>query len=304
MLMKISIFIQPLDNSAWFTFLPFAVGQLWKLSNMNLTQSEQRQNQRKRSIKYQAAQTYQEFSEKLDGGFVQILEPRKNLVNNETLENSLTYQGLLLNLMSKISTQLIMEHKIYDELLSIYLKLDANKLANILKVQNLIVIQYFNIKEHLYYQIHWYMLNNSNVPNITPAIEILGSVCKNVRQIFDWLWVDQQLATESLMLLFKFQKKFDIVIEEEKNEANKQQPSEEEFANKLLMVESQKQPGQPQQYIVEYWQLNKKRVKAKIHVLTLKDEFSENYILEFQLEKSIELKQIRIGFQAYTPEIY
>ncbi|CAD8118277.1 unnamed protein product [Paramecium sonneborni] len=477
---NISIFIQPLDSSAWFTFLSFVVGQLLQLSNMNLTQSEQRQNQRKRSIKQQTAQTYQEFSEKLEeGGFVQIcnietvsqmikflIEPRKNLLNNETLENSLTYWGLLLNLMSKIPTQLIMEHKIYDQLLSIYLKLDANKQAviqfrfiemtksilehtqstefnsNLIKqifqyqgtplidgLLNIVAFQerkinaqifklifsetaqylykYCNVGRHdgvyscelqllkklqfgnkllqlmkkaecpiklqiliqeipqyselIKKYIHWYMLNKSNVPNVTPATEILGSISKHVRQIFDWLQADQQLATESLIQLFKFQKEFDTVIQEqmnqmtnilnyslikhtqeifeelselwmitdqvvreiaingngfeyllekthltsttfeEKNEGSEQQPQEEEFANKLLMVESQKQPGQPQQQVKD-WQVNKKGVKAKVHVLTLKDELSEDYILEFQLEKSIELKQIKIGFQAYTPE--
>lgn len=26
--------------------------------------------------------------------------------------------------------------------------------------------------------IHWYMLNKSNIPNVTPATEILGSISK------------------------------------------------------------------------------------------------------------------------------
>ncbi|CAD8207678.1 unnamed protein product [Paramecium octaurelia] len=477
---NLSIFPQPLDSSAWFQFLSFVVGQLLLLSNMNLTQGEQRQNQRKRSIKYQAAQTFQEFSEKLDeGGFIQIcnietlsqmirflVEPRKNLINNETLENSLTYWGLLLNLMSKIPTQLIMEHKIYDQLLSIYLRLDANKQAviqfrfiemtksilehtqstefnsNLIKqifqyqgttlidgLLNIVASQerkinasifklifsetaqylykYCNVGRHdgvyscelsllkklqfgnkllqlmkkaecpikvqmliqeipqygeiINKYIHWYMLNKSNVPNVTPATEILGSISKQVRQIFDWLQADQQLSTESLIQLFKFQKEFDVVVQEqmnqmtnilsyslikhtqeifeelnelwmttdqvvreiaingngfeyllekthltsstfeEKTEASEQQPQEEEFANKLAMIDPQKSQGQSQPQVKD-WQVNKKGVKAKVHVLTLKDELSEDYILEFQLEKPIELKQIKIGFQAYTPE--
>ena len=77
------------------------------------------------------------------------------------------------------------------------------------------------------------------------------------------------------------------------NNANTEDPKEEEFANKLTIIN---QPGQAWSGITPDWSINKKGIKARILFFVMNGNFYNEYCLVFNLEKQIELKQIKVGF--------
>lgn len=67
---------------------------------------------------------------------------------------------------------------------------------------------------------------------------------------------------------------------------------EEEFGSKLTLFEPN---GQKSTITTKDWQMHKKGVKTRVHTVTMKDDLYDEYPLDFQLDKPIELKNIRIG---------
>jgi len=70
-------------------------------------------------------------------------------------------------------------------------------------------------------------------------------------------------------------------------------PKEEEIANKLTIINL---PGQSWAGITPDWSINKKGVRARIMYFQMNGNFHNEYCLLFSLERVVELKQIRIGF--------
>ena len=76
---------------------------------------------------------------------------------------------------------------------------------------------------------------------------------------------------------------------------NNDDPKEEEFANKLTIIN---QPGQNWTGITPDWSLNKKGVRARILFFVMNGASYNEYCLVFNLDKVVELKQIKIGFNS------
>ena len=70
-------------------------------------------------------------------------------------------------------------------------------------------------------------------------------------------------------------------------------PPEEEFANKIIIIN---QPGQHLTNISTDWSSNRKGARTRILFFQMNNQFYSEYHLVLQLDKVVEMKQIKIGF--------